>query len=145
MKSIAGVLIVAALAFGSGCARSDWIERTLVTVDVTGTWYGSVGGAGGMASGTLWFELEQQGSTVKGSMSLVGGGHNAPFAVSSRPIDGTVAGDVFRFRQRYGDAAGDLTVSGDEMTGQMSLGGDVLRPISLRRVDPSSRPSSPPR
>jgi len=26
------------LALGSGCAKSDWIGRTLVTVDVTGTW-----------------------------------------------------------------------------------------------------------
>jgi hypothetical protein len=34
MKTIAGVLIAAALAFACGCARTDWIERTLVTVDV---------------------------------------------------------------------------------------------------------------
>jgi hypothetical protein len=31
------MLIGATLAVGSGCARSDWIDRTLVTVDVTGT------------------------------------------------------------------------------------------------------------
>ena len=36
MKSIVYLLIVATLAFGSGCAKEDWIERTLVTVDVTG-------------------------------------------------------------------------------------------------------------
>jgi hypothetical protein len=47
MKVIARVLIVAALAFSSGCARTDWIERTLVTVDVTGTWFGRAGGGGG--------------------------------------------------------------------------------------------------
>jgi len=46
MKAIAGVLILAGLVFVSGCSRSDWIERTLVTVDVTGTWYGSVRGGG---------------------------------------------------------------------------------------------------
>jgi hypothetical protein len=37
MKTIVGMLIGATLAVGSGCARSDWIDRTLVTVDVTGT------------------------------------------------------------------------------------------------------------
>ena len=141
MKTIAGVLILAALICGSGCARTDWIERTLVTVDVTGTWYGSVGGR----TSRFLFELEQQGTTVKGAMHLIGGGHYLGYEVSSRPVDGTVAGDVFRFRQRYGDAAGDLTVNGDEMNGQVSLGGGVLRPISLRRVDPSSPPGSPPR
>ena len=38
MKAIVGVLIAATLAVGFGCARSDWIDRTLVTVDVTGIW-----------------------------------------------------------------------------------------------------------
>jgi hypothetical protein len=139
MKATAGVLIVAALAFGAGCARSDWIERTLVTVDVTGTWTGSVGGAGGPnVGGTLWFELEQQGSTVKGGMQYTGlRGPGLPS--ESRPIDGTVTGDVFRFRQQYSNVEGELTVNGDEMTGQAWLQG-TLRPISLRRVDPSSRP-----
>ena len=54
MKTIAGVLIVAALVFGSGCATSDWIERTLVTVDVTGTWFGSIPG-GSNTTGDFWF------------------------------------------------------------------------------------------
>jgi hypothetical protein len=132
MKTVAGVLIVAALAFGSGCARTDWIERTLVTVDVTGTWSGNVGGAG--VSGTLWFELEQQGSTVKGFLQL-----NLPgYRTTPHPIDGTVAGDVFRFKVRARTEEGELTVSGDEMTGQVWITG--IRSISLRRVDPSSRP-----
>ena len=135
MKTIAGVLIVTALVFGSGCARTDWIERTLVTVDVTGTWYGSVAGAGGPGSGSLWFELEQQGSTVKGDMQYVGAaGRDFPFALG--PIEGTVAGNVFRFRS--GNVEGELTVSGDETTGQAWFAG--LRAIHLRRVDPSSRP-----
>jgi hypothetical protein len=135
MRTIGGVLIVTALAFGSGCARSDWIERTLVTVDVTGTWYGSVGGAGGPGGGSIWFELEQQGSTVKGSMQS----DVAAYGVPTRQIDGTVAGDVFRFRQRNGNVVGEVTVSGDEMTGQGSFSGNS-RSLSLRRVDPSSRP-----
>ena len=146
---MAWVLIVAALVFGSGCARSDWIERTLVTVDVTGTWSGSVGGAGGPggavggAGGTLWFELKQQGSTVRGSIQYVGAaGLDLPS--TARPIDGTLAGDVFRFRQQQGNAEGELTVSGDEMTGQVLIGVGP-RALSLRRVDPSSRPGAQPR
>jgi hypothetical protein len=139
MKTIAGVLIVAALAFGAGCARTDWIGRTLVTVDVTGTWSGSVGGPGNRAmGGTLWFELEQQGSTVKGGMQYVGGVNPLLLPSTLRPIDGTVAGDVFRFKQQSG-IEGELTVSGDEMTGH-AWTFEGLRPISLRRVDPSSRP-----
>jgi hypothetical protein len=135
MKTITGVLIVAALIFGSSCARTDWIERTLVTVDVTGTWYGSVRGAGGPGGSSIWFELEQQGSTVKGSMKS----DIATYGVSTQQIDGTVAGDVFRFRQRNGNVVGEVTVSGDEMTGQGSFAGSS-RSLSLRRVDPSSRP-----
>jgi len=30
------VVIVVAVVFASGCAQKDWIDRTLVTVDVTG-------------------------------------------------------------------------------------------------------------
>jgi hypothetical protein len=139
MKTIAGVLIAAALAFGSGCARSDWIERTLVTVDVTGTWYGNVGGSGLSVRGVV-FELEQQGSTVKGFVRFTGAG--GPH-VTSGPIDGTVAGDVFRFKDQRGGFEGEVTVSGDEMNGRASITGG--REISLRRVDSSSRPGSPPR
>ena len=137
MRTVARVLIAGVLAFGSGCAQTDWIDRTLVTVDVTGTWSG-IGGP----SRDLLFELEQQGSRVKGSLRLTPGG--------SAELGGTVAGDVFRFRAlgasaNNRDIEGEVTVSGDEMSGQMSTPVLAGRSISLRRVDPSSRPSSPPR
>ena len=45
MRATLGV-IAAALVFASGCAQTDWIDRTLVTVDVTGSWYGTIGGVG---------------------------------------------------------------------------------------------------
>ena len=35
-KSRTWLLVVSALALGSGCARPDWIQSTRVTVDVTG-------------------------------------------------------------------------------------------------------------
>ena len=72
MRTVTRVLIVAALAFASGCAQTDWIDRTLVTVDVTGVWFGSTG-QGSSFSGLL-LQLEQQGSKVKGSMRMQGGG-----------------------------------------------------------------------
>jgi hypothetical protein len=56
LKIIARMLILATLAFGAGCAKSDWIERTLVTVDVTGTWNGPFRGSSGTggAERTRW-------------------------------------------------------------------------------------------
>ena len=56
MKRLMGLLIPTTLEISSGCAKPDWIDRTLVTVDVTGTWTGSVGGASagaGDATGSL--------------------------------------------------------------------------------------------
>ena len=41
MKTLIGLLVATTLAIGSGCVKQDWIDRTLVTVDVTGTWVGS--------------------------------------------------------------------------------------------------------
>jgi len=35
MRAVLGV-IAAALVFASGCAQKDWIDRTLVTTDVSG-------------------------------------------------------------------------------------------------------------
>ena len=145
LKIIARVLLLATLVFGSGCAKSDWIERTLVTVDVTGTWRsGSVGGAGGAnVGGTIWLELEQQGATVKGSMQYVGL-RSPSLSAEMRAIHGTVTGDVFRFHQESGPVEGELTLSGDEMVGQAWVV-DRLRPVSFRRVDPSTRPPAEPR
>jgi hypothetical protein len=137
MRTITRVLIAATLVFGSGCASSDWIERTLVTVDVTGTWMGNVAAAYG-GSRELVFQLEQKGSAVRGFMRFTGGGAT-PFGVAPGPIDGTVAGDVFRFRLTNGSVEGELTVSGDEMNGRASIGSGSS--ITLRRVD--SPPDSP--
>ena len=133
-------MAIALVLGGSGCAKSDWIDRTLVTVDVTGTWYGgAVLGAG--YSTEFGLELKQEGSRVTGfvrTSQRYGAATMATWA-----IDGTVAGDVFRFKDLRGDLEGELTVSGDEMIGQASFEG--TRSISLRRIDPSSPPVSPPR
>jgi hypothetical protein len=135
MRVVGQALIAVALVFGVGCAKTDWIDRTLVTVDVTGTWYGySTGGVGR----ETFLELKQEGSRVTGSIRIFPGGSIS----KSELVDGNVSGDVFRFRQTNGSVEGELTVNGDEMDGRVSLD-QGSRPLSLRRVDPSSPPASP--
>jgi hypothetical protein len=134
MRAATLALTVTALVFGSGCAQKDWIDRTLVTVDVTGAWEGSAGGS-------FRFELEQQGSTVKGLVRYRGPTGN--IGDLSGPVEGTVGGDVFRFRSKRGNLEGEMTVNGDEMLGLISTSFG-RRSLSLQRVDPSSLPASPP-
>lgn len=117
-------VFLCSLVIAAGCARSDWIEQTLVTADVTGTWQGST------ADG--WFELvlEQQGPKVTGSVvirGLRGSGNNI-----TGPIDGVVRGDQFTFRQTNGRMRGATKVSGDEMSGQIQVFSSAA--ILLRRV-----------
>jgi len=124
--------IAVAFVFAS-CARQDWIDRTLVTVDVTGTWEGSPGGTGTARPTTLFFNLRQEGATVQG---FIKEGESGVGARLDGPISGTVTGDVFRFKSARGTAEGELTVNGDEMSGTVSFFG--TRPLTLRRVDPAS-------
>jgi len=144
MSTVARVLLAIGLVLGGfGCAKTDWIDRTLVTVDVTGTWYGSPPGAGYGQPGDFLLELKQEGSVVEGflrSGTSQGTSNTGPL---SGPITGTVAADVFRFRDARGAVEGELTVSGDEMSGTVSVAG--VRRLYLRRIDPSSPPASPPR
>jgi hypothetical protein len=137
MKITAAVLIAAALAFGSGCVRSDWIDRTLVTVDVTGVWTGKAyipHAVTGLIV-DVRLELEQQGPKVKGSIRPSG---SIPWRSLDRPstagpIEGSVAGDVFEFRETNGHIRGQLTVSGDEMTGEIVE--NVTYRIEVRRIN----------
>jgi hypothetical protein len=59
MSTITRVILVAVL-LGSGCAKPDWIQQTLVTVDVTGMWRDT--------DGTVELKLEQYGPKVTGAM-----------------------------------------------------------------------------
>jgi hypothetical protein len=141
MRTIAGLLLTTLLTMTAGCAQKDWIDRTLVTVDVTGTWAGTMmaagtGGAGGARDVVL--ELEQKGSTVKGAMRVT------PRGMAPDTLEGTVAGDVFRFKDPRANWEGELTVSGEEMAGPVKTGA-ISGLITLRRADPSSLPTSPPR
>ncbi len=136
MKIAASALLAMALMSTVGCASKDWIDRTLVTENVTGSWTGTVGGRS-----SFRLDLKHEGPKVTGACQWLGGG--APEA-----IEGSVAGDVFTFRSARGSVSGELTVSGDEMTGQISgwtFGGAQTRQISMRRNSASPPPSSPPR
>jgi hypothetical protein len=126
--------LIALLIVVSGCARSDWIDRTLVTVDVTGTWEGA---AAKTTHGIFQLWLEQQGSRVKGQIRNVGS-----CSFGAGPVEGSVAGDVFSFRQSNGPLTGEMTVSGDEMSGGGS-GGCGQFQITLRRVNAASGTTSP--
>jgi hypothetical protein len=126
--------VIALLAVVSSCARSDWIDRTLVTVDVTGTWSGGVAQSGSMGNRGVTFELKQEGLKVTGSL-------RGPLWTSG-PIEGTVTGDQCALRRVNGSMSAEMTVSGDEMTGRAS-GVYMEGTISLRRVDSTSAPISP--
>jgi hypothetical protein len=139
MKTIAWVIFVVALAFGSGCAHSDWIERTLFTVDVTGVWYGELRTP--VHHMELSIDLKQEGPKVEGS--LWGKGF-VPALLRDVPgsVEGTVSGERFEFRRTNGPLRGDMTVSGNEMTGQAYTGSGPGQ-VFLRRVDSSPRVNAP--
>ena len=139
MRTIVGVLIVAALACGSGCAKTDWIDRTLVTVDVTGVWTGTV--SGGLGGGEIRLELQQNGPNVTGHIQAEG--RQASFGTASGPIEGRVSGDTFTFKDTRGGLTAELIVKGDEMRGTASA--STQYKVELRRVDPVAQQGSPPR
>src|SRR5262249_3201348 len=117
--------------------KPDWIEQTLVTVDVTGTWRSAEGHL-------VELVLDQQGPKVNGSYRISFSLMTA--TISSGRIEGRVNGDVFRFTQTTGlSVQGEMKVTWDEMGGEL-LGPGFFggrRNVVLRRVD-SSRPASQP-
>jgi hypothetical protein len=135
MKATAGVLVAAALILAFGCARPDWIQQTLVTENLTGTWE---------SSDYIFIEiaLEQQGQKVTGSVLK-------PRHLSGA-IEGTMTGDEFRFQRKNGIFEGQMSVSGDEMSGTLravvgSAGPGYARatPVMFRRTSPIPAPNTP--
>ena len=124
---------LAALMCVSGCTTPpDWIERTLVTVDVTGTWYGRI--AAGSTTAEILMDLKQEGPKVEGSVRWMG--FAFPTNIGDLPglVEGTVSGDRFEFRRTNGHLRGDVIVSGDEMTGNAHAKSGPAS-IVLRRVE----------
>jgi hypothetical protein len=125
------LMLEATFVLGAGCAKPDWIQDTLVTVDVTGTWVRAEGPP-------VELKLEQRGAKVTGSMRARAAFYGGVF--TSETVEGSVSGDVFRFTQTSGRPTsyplrGEMKVNGDEMTG--------LPWGLLRRAD-SSPPASQP-
>jgi len=135
VRTFARALLVLAIASSIACAQKDWIDRTLVTENVTGAWTGLLGPSG--CSRDVRLDLQQEGSKVTG-VGMV--------SVSNDrfPIQGSVAGDVFTFKSLRGSTSGELTVSGDDMKGRI-LWGCGNTPVLLHRVDSASRTEAPPR
>jgi hypothetical protein len=99
MKAAGMMLIAAVLLLSPGCVKQpDWIESTLVTVDVTGVWEGTVSGGTGPSPGgdtPALLDLEQEGPRVTGKLQLAGGPSAGRISGS---LEGRVGGDVFHFR-----------------------------------------------
>ena len=137
---MARVLLGISVVFLMGCAQKDWIDRTLVTENVTGAWTGSFGE--GNSYRALRLDLRQEGTKVSGVATMLLGGNYGGGDTS--PLEGSVAGDVFTFKMLRGTASGELTVSGDDMSGHISwIYGN--RRVSLHRVDSLPRTESSPR
>jgi hypothetical protein len=115
MKARRWLQVWLVLLIASGCARSDWIEGTLVTVDVTGRWTGMWSGSG--AGGNFEMTLRQNGPKATGDVSLPGG-HVNEF---SGPILGAIRGDVLSFSRPDGRLRGEVRVAVDEMSGTITL------------------------
>jgi len=127
--------ILATLALGSGCAKPDWIQQTLVTVDVTGVWVGGTTRPSFYGPTEIRLELEQQGSKVTGYFRALP--PYPPFGLVNGPLEGTVAGDALTFKLTNGVLAGEASVNGDEM--DISITASHRIQASLRRE------STPPR
>ena len=134
MTRAIALALLATFSLGSGCAKPDWIQQTLVTVNVTGTW---------QSFDAIYIELtlEQQGQKVTGSVLK-------PKHLAG-PIEGTVTGDELKISRKNGIFDGEMTVSGDEMSGALraivgSAGANYTRrtTVSFTRVSPLPSPSS---
>jgi hypothetical protein len=131
--------VVAGLLFGSGCAsRPDWIESTLVTVDVTGRWNGTLTAESGFTS-FVNLTMDQKAARVIGTIR--GSPFGPPSGALNATLEGTIAGDVVRFLGP--DFQGEARVDGDEMTGTFYVAdgrGKWGGRLSLRRGDRAAPP-----
>jgi len=103
-----------------------------VTENVTGTWSGSFGEAA--SHRYVQLELRHEGPSVTGFIGLLPSGSSTGYQDRRGPIEGTVAADVFTFKDARGSYSGELTIGGDQMTGRI-FGPLGTRQVSLRRTN----------
>ena len=119
MRAALGV-IAAAFVFVSGCAKQDWIDRTLVTIDVTGVWEGTV--TARASNLAIELDIKQEGARVTG---VIKGFRNFDGnLVPPIPIEGTLSGDTVSFHEASGARSRlivEVQVNGDEMNGSGSM------------------------
>ena len=108
-------MLVGMVAVATGCARSDWVGSTLVTVDVTGAWQGTY--ASGTLRGSIAMKLEQRGAKVTGTYEISG------YSGASGAVAGTISGDTLRF-EGASLMGGQLTIGVDDMAGFLTRAGD---------------------
>jgi hypothetical protein len=124
------------LLIASGCARrADWIESTLVTVNVTGWWVGNY--RSGQGVGEFDMTLYQAGPKVTGDVTMT----LASPQYREVSIEGTIAGDVLRFSRPDGQLRSEVIVAGDAMTGTVTFGTGGTRTLRLQRQT-DARPES---
>jgi acetamidase/formamidase len=122
MRRFWAIVLGCLVAVSLGCATAERLPAP--TVDVTGTWSGtwqfepaSVGG------GTISMTLVQKGAEVSGPIQVDG-----PTLRRPAKLQGVVIGDVL---QVTGEVDGRITVTGDEMSGE--LNGFVPVKLTARR------------
>ena len=120
-------VFLGSLVIATGCARSDWIGGTLVTVEVTGRWVGTW--ALPVGAGEFDMTLHQTRPKATGDVSFTG--KNAP--PFSGPIEGTVTGDVLKLYRADGQLKGEVIVAGDEMFGTITFGDFGAKTLRLQR------------
>jgi hypothetical protein len=117
------VLLALCGAFAAGCGameRAQTAAAGVPTANVSGVWTGSAGVGGKFMPVTM--TLTQNGTNVTGDMSV--GGRSE----LTGGVKGSVQGELLMLSlERV--TLGELTVSQDTMTGQVSAG----LPVSLRR------------
>src|SRR4030095_10733581 len=83
--TLRGLLLALLIPLGPGCAKTDWIGGTPVTVCVSGTWRGSASPRQGVQA-EVEMTLRQNGPKVTGE---------GRFRTTKVSIEGTVRGDGF--------------------------------------------------
>lgn len=121
-RGIAWMMVGLLVSGALGCVRPDWIQSTLVTVDVSGEWQGNVTKpTASYGPSLIQLNLQQSGPKVTGTFSFSPGPSTSPGPTKDVPLEGTISGDVLSFRNFNGSVTAELQVNGDTMKGAGTL------------------------